>query len=468
MAKKLWGGRFKEKTDPEFFEFQKSIKDDYKLATYDILHSLIHITALEKSGILSKTEKSKLEFALLRVKKKISEEINNKQFKPKDSEDIHTEIQNRVEKELGRKYGALVLKLHTLRSRNDQISFDLRCYCAQKSLNIYFYLLHLVKGLLELCIEAAKKKQEFIGYTHTRRAQVIPFAYYLDAYKDMFERDLNRTKKYHDEIFIYIGAGALAGSSLSSSAYNAGIKEQIREIMLGVLEQPQIYEKIRLSGNPLDNVSDRDFIIQFLSILSILQMHFSRLAEDLILYSTKEFDLIALPEEFCTGSSLMPHKKNPDLLELIRGNTGKIYGNLVSILTTMKSLPLTYDRDMQLDKEPLFSSVETVEAELRILAKFIKKVKLRTETVDAIKKQDISLYATEIAEELVRKNGVPFKKAHDIVGRFITLLEKNGGNLDNIKDLKHKCSGINKKMIEKIMKPGYVVSLRKSFSRKIK
>lgn len=462
MAKKLWGGRFTKKIDPDFFEFQKSIQYDYKLARYDIMHSLIHINALSKNGeILKAGEKERLESVLSKVGKEIAEEIKNEQFKPKDSEDIHTEIQNRVEKKLGPKYSSLALKLHTLRSRNDQIAFDLRLYLADKSLGINTLLFKLISELLCSTVASLKKKEEFVGYTHTQRAQIIYFADYLEAYAEMLGRDASRIEKFEDSLFIYIGAGALTGSSLDRSDYNAAIKEYMKKYSeIGKIKPPD---------NPLDNVSDRDFIVEFLSILSIMQMHFSRLAEDLILYSTKEFNLIDLPEEFCTGSSLMPHKKNPDLLELIRGNTGKIYGNLMSILTIMKGLPLTYNRDMQLDKEPLFSSVETIEAELKLLTKFISKVKVNNKGVDAIK-EDVSLYATEFAEELVMKQGLPFKVAHDIVGRFIILLEKNKGKIENIEDkeLEQKCPGLTKKMIKRIMKPGYVVSSRKTFVRKIK
>lgn len=406
MAKKLWGGRFKKKIDKDFFEFQKSIQYDYKLAKYDIYHSMIHIIALKKASIISAGESKKLYSVL----KEILEEIKNGKFKPNlYSEDIHTEIQNRVEK----KIGSLALKLHTLRSRNDQIAFDERFYCKVEAVEI--------KNLLSAVISSLKflgnhyKNFSIIGYTHTQRAQKIYFKNYLQTFQSMLTRDKEKLINFEKNLVIYIGAGALKGTSLSRDYYNKAIKDFLKS-------HPGLSNEVKFSENPLDNVSDRDFIIELLNILSILQMHLSRLAEDFILYSTKEFNFFSLPEEFCTGSSLMPHKKNPDFLELTRGYAGRIYGNLIALLTTMKGLPLTYNRDMQLDKEPLFSSVDIIKEELKILSKFIKRIKLNE---NIIKKslQDGNLYATESAGRLVSK-GIPFKKAHDIVGKNIRKCEE--------------------------------------------
>lgn len=445
MAKKLWGGRFKKEIDKDFFEFQKSIQYDYKLARYDIYHSLIHTVALKNAGILKNSECKKLSLAL----KEISNEIKKGKFKPDfNSEDIHTDIQNAIEK----KVGALALKLHTLRSRNDQIAFDERYYCIEKTVDIARALNGLLKSLLFLAKYYIR--QEFIGYTHTQRAQIIYFYDYLFALSDMFKRDADRSARFFENLFIYIGAGALTGSALSRENYNKAIKDVNMT-------------KIKTTENPIDNVSDRDFAIEFLSILSIIQMHLSRLAEDLILYSTKEFNFMDLPEEFCTGSSLMPHKKNPDFLELVRGNTGKVYGNLMSILTTMKGLPLTYNRDMQLDKEPLFSSVEVVETELKIMAKFIKGIKLNTEVIDVALK-DESLYATDLAEFLVYK-GVPFKEAHTLVGKLVRDADDKGKKIKEMKDeeLKQYHSALNETIIQKVMNAGYSVKSKNTFIRRI-
>lgn len=449
MTKKLWGGRFKKEIDKDFFEFQKSIKHDFKLAEYDIYHSLIHVCALREAHVLEHDEWKRLTSSL----KEILTEIEDGKFRPDlSSEDIHTEIQNRMENRVG----PLALKLHALRSRNDQVAFDERYYCLAKSIDIATLTASLTKSLVFLAKNSAKEK--FIGYTHTQRAQVIYFLDYIISFFSMFERDANRLSRFFEELHIGIGAGALTGSTLSRDNYNKAINKSV------IVGQSK---KIKPSDDPLGNVSDRDFVIEFLSTLSVLQMHLSRLAEDLILYSTKEFNFIDLPEEFCTGSSLMPHKKNPDFLELVRGNTGKIYGNLMSILTTMKGLPLTYNRDMQLDKEPLFSSVETIESELKIMSKFIKGIKLNTEVIKKAL-EDESLYATELAEFLVFK-GVPFKDAHTLIGRLIRDSYDKNKKIKEMPDeeLKEYHQELDRKVIQKVMNPEYAVKSKKTFSRRI-
>ncbi len=395
MAKKLWGGRFKKKIDQDFFEFQKSIQYDHKLAAYDIIHSLLHVTALANAKLISNSEKA----SLLKALKKIRDQIKNNKFKfNPNSEDIHTDIHNKVEKMVGK----LALKLHTLRSRNDQVAFDEKSYCYSKTSGIVDLVNAVVSSFGYL--KNKYKNNIIVGYTHTQRAQKIFFRDYIGAYISMLNKDKERLLKFQQGLKITIGAGALAGS-LIRGQYAKAIKQ---------LPEGGIFSQ---SVNTVYDVSERDFIIEFISHLSILQMHLSRLAEDLILYSTKEFNFIDLPEEFCTGSSMMPHKKNPDFLELVRGYTGRIYGNLMSILTTMKGLPLTYNRDMQLDKEPLFSSVEIIEKELKIMGKFIKKVELNETVIgEALKDEDLD--AVNKAEKLVIK-GVPFKKAHDIIGRGV-------------------------------------------------
>ncbi|MFH1691469.1 MAG: argininosuccinate lyase [Candidatus Omnitrophota bacterium] len=446
MSKKLWGGRFEKGIDQDFDLFQKSIHYDYKLAEYDVVHSLIHIAALKEAGILDAQESLKLSKAL----KEIQSQIKSGDFEPDLScEDIHSDIQNRVEK----KAGALALKLHTLRSRNDQVVFDERFYCFENALDIFEGLIGLEKSLL-LAV-AKEPKEYFVGYTHTKRAQAIYFSDYLLAYVNMFGRDFERMKNFCDALSIFIGAGALTGSCLAKEDYKKAIK-----VFGG--------KKIKVTEKPLDNVSDRDFVIEFLSILSIVQMHLSRMAEDLILYSTKEFDFIDLPEEFCTGSSLMPHKKNPDFLELVRGNTGRVYGNLMSVLTTMKGLPLSYNRDMQLDKEPLFSSVEVVENELKLMAKFIGGIKLKKDSI-ACALKDKTLYATELAEWLVTEKEVAFKNAHDAVGKLVKLAEKKNEDFQDLSDTELRAihPALNKSVIGKIMNPKYAVESKKTFSRKL-
>lgn len=451
MSKKLWGGRFEKEVDKDFFEFQKSIYYDYQLARYDIQHSVIHINALYKSGLLKEDEYNRLATKLSEVLKEIEENderkwhkiLNSKQIK--GIEDIHSYIQHKVEEKLGPKYKSLALKLHTLRSRNDQIVFDEKYYLTEKALIVKERLDTLVKSIEFLMKKY--KKQYFIGYTHTQRAQRISFHDYLLAYLYMFDRDAIKVSRFHKYLFIYIGAGALAGSSIFKKTYNETIKEY----------SEKIEGKFMPLRSSVDNVSNRDFIIDFLSILSIIQMHLSRFAEDFILYSTKEFNFVNLPEEFCTGSSMLSHKKNPDFLELVRGYTGRIYGNLMSILTTMKGLPLSYNRDMQLDKEPLFSSVQIITNELKIMAKFIQKIDLKEDSINKVLKEDKTLYANKLADWLVRKQGIPFRQAHDKVGKVIIQIEKKDGNVERLDDIKlHEIHpALNKSIIGKIMRPKY-------------
>ncbi|NQU74028.1 MAG: argininosuccinate lyase [Candidatus Omnitrophica bacterium] len=435
MAKKLWGGRFKKKVNKEFFRFQKSISYDYKLANYDILHSRIHIVALKNAKILTPGDAKKMDTAL----KQILKGIRNKTFKPNlASEDIHTDVQNRVEK----KCGKLALKLQTFRSRNDQIVFCEKGYCDDESGNIADLLGEVISSLEFLAVKY--KGFHFVGYTHTQRAEKIAFMSYIAAFESMFTRDKERLLEFRKKLTLYIGSGAFKGSSLIKN-YDRAIKEFLKKTF-----EKALSGKIKAVENPPDNVSDRDFIIEFLSILSIVQMHLSRLAEDFILFSTNEFNYMELPEDFCTGSSLMPHKKNPDFMELIRGYTGRIYGNLASILTTMKGLPLTYNRDMQLDKEPLFSSVEIIKDELAVLADFIKGIRLnRNAIVESLK--DESLYATALAEYLVKKK-IPFGTAHEIVGKLIRYSEDNKCKIRQMgnETLKRFSHCLNKKVVDQI------------------
>lgn len=431
MAKKLWGGRFKKEIDKDFFEFQKSIQYDYRLAEYDIYHSIIHVTALKNAKIVTESECKELLLALAGLLK----EIEKGEFKPDlTCEDIHTVIQNEVEKKVGK----LALKLHTLRSRNDQIVFDEKFYCMDEIATLSELLKEFSSSLLFLLEQ--HKDIYIVGYTHTQRAQKISLVAYIASLVVMFDRDFRRLKNFFDSIEICIGSGAFKGTSLTNE-YGKAINEFLKT------QKGKFHGKFIQVKSPLENVSDRDFIIEFLSILSILQMHLSRLAEDLILYSTKEFNFIDLPEEFCTGSSIMPHKKNPDFLELIRGGSGKIYGNLVSVLTTMKGLPFTYNRDMQFDKEPLFSSVDFVKEELKILPKFIKGIRFNTEEIKKVL-EDESLYAVDLAEYLVKKN-ISFREAHDIVGKLIRYAEDKNCKIKDMDDsqLKKISPYLNKKEI---------------------
>lgn len=421
MAKKLWGGRFGVETDRDFFKFQKSIHYDYKLARFDVCHSIIHVAVLKEAKIITEKEARTLD----KILHEILKDIEKGDFKPDlSSEDIHTDIQNKVEK----KAGKLGLKLHTLRSRNDQVVFDTKWYCNVEAKGVFF----LLNGLKDSLGVFSRKYSDFFipGYTHTQRAQVVKFKDYLEVFSLMFERDQERLNKFLEGYCLYIGSGALAGSPVYQYADKKLFEKYKKSFNIPDLKVPD---------NTLDNVSNRDFIIELLSILSILQLHLSRMAEDFLLYSTKEFDYFDLPEEFCTGSSLMPHKKNPDFLELARGYTGRIHANLISLLTLMKGLPLTYNRDMQLDKEPLFSSVELIKSELKVFTKLIPGIKLNKASIEKAL-EDESLYATKLSEFLVYK-GVPFKEAHTIVGRLIKYSIENSTLItDMSQDLLNKFS----------------------------
>ena len=450
MSKKMWGGRFKKKIDKDFEQFSNSIHYDYVLAKYDIYHSIIHVNVLKRAKILTANEARRIVAAL----KTILKQIEKGTFNPDLScEDIHTDIQNRV----GKKVGRVALKMHSLRSRNDQVVFDEKWYCDTEILAVGEPLTALLYNIT--CIAEQHWGEAFIGYTHTQRAQIVPFSSYVLAFYSMFERDYTRLMAFYDNLFKYIGAGALAGSSLSREAYNQETKRLLKNMKL---------KNFRVAENPLDTVSDRDFIVEFLSILSIIQMHLSRMAEDFILYSTQEFDLFNIPEEFCTGSSLMPHKKNPDFLELVRGYTGRIYGNLVSVLTTMKGLPLTYNRDMQLDKEPLFSSIQIIKDELKIMAKLIKGITLNRTGISRTL-EDERLYATELAEFLVTEKKVPFAQAHDCVGRLIRYAEDKKVRIKEMQTrlLKTFHPALDTRTVKKIMTPGYAIDSKKSISRRL-
>ncbi len=425
MVKKLWGGRFKKKTDPLAEEFTKSIQYDYKLAKYDLLGSIAHVQVLKKAGYLKAQEAIKLIAGLNAIYKN----VDKKSFSIKNKEeDIHTYIQN----ELQKKAGDLVLRLHTARSRNDQVAVAMKLYCkdslgiAEKCVSI------LISALNSLAFQ--NKDLVIPGFTHMQHAQPVYLKDYLGAYIQMLKRDYARLNHISHAIKITMGAGALAGTPIDAKYY-------IQELSLqgGILKF-----KIEPAVNSLDSVSDRDFVIEIISALSIIATHLSRMAEDLIVWSTKEFDFIEIDEAFCTGSSLMPQKKNADVLELIRGYAGRINGNLISVLTMMKGLPLTYNRDMQLDKEPLFNSFEITANELKVLARLVKTLKFKEEKIKEHLK-DESLYATDIVYYLVNRK-VPFQKAHTVVGRLIK------HSIDNEIEIKEIPEIMLKKFSDKFVK----------------
>jgi len=393
MTKKLWGTRFTKKTSALTDKFTSSISYDKKLAKYDVLGSIAHARMLGKAKIIAASE-AKL---IVKGLNAILKEIKNAKFKfDYNAEDIHTNINNALKK----KIGVVADKLHTARSRNDQVVLDIRMYCKDAIDDLIKSIVSLQKSIIEF----AKNNSRIIipAYTHLQIAQCVLLSHHLLAYVEMLERDKGRlsdTKKRTD--CMPLGSGALSGTGLPID----------REYVKNELGFSKITE------NSIDAISDRDFIVELLSDLAILSVHLSRIAEDLILWSTKEFNFIDIDFSFCTGSSIMPHKKNPDVLELIRASVGKAVGDLSSVLILMKGLPLSYNRDLQLDKPPLFNSTETLMDILEIFIELFKNIKLNKEVI-AKKIEDESLFSVDIVEYLVEK-GLSYRQAHDITGRIV-------------------------------------------------
>ncbi len=399
MKKKLWGGRFKSSQDPEFEDFSCSMYFDYRLAKYDALGSIAHAKMLGKCKIIPKKDAGAIVKGLSAILKAIN---SGKFIYDFTAEDIHTNIQNALEAKIGRP----ALKLHTARSRNDQVALDTRMYCKEKAQELYNFVVGLQNALLNF----SRKNNDVIipGLTHMQHAQPVLLSDHVCAYLEMLERDKTKLHyAYHTADSMPLGACALAGTSLKID----------RKFVAKQLGFGDICE------NTLDAVSDRDFLIEMLEAASLISMHLSRLASDLILWATPEFGFVEIEQKFCTGSSIMPQKVNPDFLELVRGMTGRIYGNLFSVLTMMKGLPLAYNRDMQFDKPPLFDSVERMSKALSIFAKLMKGVKVNKSNIERAL-LDESLYATDLAEYLVAK-GVDSRQAHSIVGKLVaSTLEK--------------------------------------------
>lgn len=398
--KKLWGGRFTKTAEEWVDEFGASIPFDQELVEEDIEGSIAHVTMLGKCGILPSEDAEKIRAGLLSLLEKA------KQGKLEFSvayEDIHLNIEKMLIDEIGSVGG----KLHTGRSRNDQVATDMHLYLRKRVQEI----IELIRELQHVLVQKAEAHVETLipGYTHLQRAQPVSFAHHLLAYFWMLERDRERFTESLKRINKSpLGAGALAGTTFP-------IDRQYTADLLGF---DGIYE------NSIDAVSDRDFIIEFLSNSSLLMMHLSRFCEELILWSSQEFQFIEIDDAFATGSSIMPQKKNPDMAELIRGKTGRVYGNLVGLLTVMKGTPLAYNKDMQEDKEGMFDTVKTVTGSLKIFAGMIATMEVRTEVMKKAVKQDFS-NATELADYLAKK-GVPFREAHEIVGKLVLACIEKG------------------------------------------
>ena len=391
--KKPWGGRFREATDSLVESFTASIQFDRRLYRQDITGSIAHARMLGHQGLLTREEVKAIVSGLQGILSDL--EAGRFMFRPED-EDIHMAI----EKTLIERIGAPGEKLHTGRSRNDQVTLDMRLYLREEIGEMLRLLADFQSNLLDL----AKKERATImpGYTHLQKAQPVLLAHYFLAFEAMFTRDAERLRDCLKRVNIMpLGAAALAGTGLPLD----------RNYTARLLKFPAI------TTNSMDTVADRDFVAEFTFAAALIMMHMSRLCEDLIIWSTSEFDFIEIADAFTTGSSIMPQKKNPDVAELIRGKTGRVYGNLVTILTILKGLPMTYNRDMQEDKEGLFDTVDTVKGCLAVLSRMIghisfNRVRMAKEAAGGFST------ATDVAEYLVVK-GVPFREAHGIVGRIV-------------------------------------------------
>lgn len=404
--KKLWSGRFREKTAKIVESFTESISFDKRLWRYDIEGSIAHAMMLGKQGIITKEESEKI----IKGLREIASEIESGKFRfRKELEDIHMNIEHA----LTEKIGDLGKKLHTGRSRNDQIALDIRLYIRSEIGEV----ISLIRSLEIALLERAEESIEIImpGYTHLQKAQPVLLSHHFLAYIYMLRRDSERLRDCLKRVNISpLGACAMAGTSLPID----------RRYVAELLGFDSVIE------NSIDAVSDRDFVMEFLSDSAILMMHLSRFAEELVLWSTEEFGFITIPDAFTTGSSIMPQKKNPDVAELIRGKTGRVYGDLFSILTTMKGLPLSYNRDMQEDKEPLFDAIDTVKAVLTVLREMVQVIKFNKDKMYKAATEGFTT-ATDIAEYLVKK-GVPFRKAHEVTGRIVLYCLEKGKDLKEL------------------------------------
>lgn len=393
MSDMMWGGRFTKAEEKNALDFNASISYDCRMYREDIAGSIAHAKMLAAHGIISKEDQEKITQGLLSIKKEIDE--GTFPFSV-ELEDIHMNIEKRLTEEIG-DAGA---RLHTARSRNDQCALDLHMYMKRNIARLSEKLI----AVLEALLAASKKYQDVIlpGYTHMQRAQPVLFAHHMLAYFAMLERDFKRLEDCYDMCDMSpIGACALAGTT-----YPTHPEEEANDLHFA-----SVY------GNSLDAVSDRDYLLQFLSFASICAMHLSRLSEEFIYWSTSEFQFIELDDGYSTGSSIMPQKKNPDMCELIRGKTGRVYGHLVGLLTVMKGLPLAYDKDMQEDKEGVFDALDTLYFALDIYAGMISTMTVNGEHTRAVLESDFS-NATDMADYLAKK-GLPFRQAHAVVGNAV-------------------------------------------------
>lgn len=402
----LWEGRFKKNIDTKTNDFNSSISFDSRMYKQDIQGSIAHAKMLAKQGIIEKIEADKI----INELNKIMNEINDGILEiDQEAEDIHMF----VEAELTKRLGDTGKRLHTARSRNDQVALDLRMNLKEETTT----LIELLKELIKELLQKAEENVETVmpGYTHLQRAQPITFAHHLLAYVEMFIRDINRLEDTYKRTNVM----PLGSCALATTTYNID-REFVKE-ELGFYDVTQ---------NSLDGVSDRDFVIELASNISIIMMHLSRISEEIIMWCSWEFKFVEIDDAFSTGSSIMPQKKNPDIAELIRGKTGRVYGDLITLLTMMKGIPLAYNKDMQEDKEAIFDSIDTVKICMETLSPLLKTMKILKENM---KKAALNgfINATDCADYLVKK-GLPFRKAYKIVGQIVSFCIENNITLDEM------------------------------------
>ncbi|MBR3141861.1 MAG: argininosuccinate lyase [Clostridiales bacterium] len=403
MAKKMWAGRFEKATDKEVNDYNSSLPFDCKMYSQDIEGSIAHSQMLAKQGVISQKDADDIKSGLLSIKEDIE---SGKLTFDSDAEDIHMFI----EEELTNRIGDAGKRLHTGRSRNDQVALDQRLYMVDESGEI----IELLDDLIDVLVDIAKANTETYmpGYTHLQRAQPITYAHYLSAYIEMFKRDISRIEEAKNRANVSpLGSGALAGTTYP-------------------LDREFVAEQLGMNGVTLcslDGVADRDFAIEFASACSILMMHLSRMSEEIILYASQEFKFYELDDAYSTGSSMMPQKKNPDVAELTRGKTGRVYGDLISLLVIMKGLPLTYNKDMQEVQEAMFDCIETIKAVLPPFTGMIRTMTIRKDNMEAAALGGFT-NATDLADYLVKK-GLPFRETHAISGKLVHYCIENGISL---------------------------------------
>ncbi len=428
---KAWSGRFKEETLKDVELFTESISFDKELALYDIEQDFAHLEALLQANVISKESYENIKQGLYRIKKEIEEGTFSYDI---SKEDIHMNIESRLYELIGED----AKKLHTGRSRNDQVNTDLRLYLKDKIFEVY----RLLKILRKSLVLKAKEYEDVIipGYTHLQRAQPVLVSHYLLAYKEAFVRDSSRLLDAYRRIdSLSLGSGALAGSDFALDRFL----------------EASILNFSKVLRNSMDAVADRDFAMEYLFVLSSIAMHLSRIAEDFIIFNTEEFKFVELPDSICTGSSIMPNKKNPDVLELIRGKTGRVYGDLINLMVNLKGLPMTYNRDLQEDKEPIFDATDTVIKSLKMMDIVIKGVRFKSDIY-----AENLLLATDLANFLVEK-GVPFREAHHIVGSIVAYAIEHQKPLESLS--KEELQRFSKHFEEDAK---YIVSKEKSIARK--